>query len=81
MRILRRPCGYRGATASATALLAGLVSPATALASALQDAEAMAPLPVDPPIGGLVWTVLIPTILLLGSFVATYLLYRRFAGE
>jgi hypothetical protein len=41
----------------------------------------MAPVPVDPPIGGLVWTVLIPTILLVGSFVATFLLYRRFAGE
>jgi hypothetical protein len=41
----------------------------------------MAPLPADPPIGGLVWTVLIPAILLVGSFLATYLLYRRFSNE
>lgn len=39
----------------------------------------MAPLPVDPPIGGPVWTILIPSLLFLGSFLGTYLLYRRFS--
>ena len=37
------------------------------------------PLPADPPIGGSIWTLVIPAILLVGSFLATYLLYRRFS--
>ena len=41
----------------------------------------MDPLPAVPPIGGLIWTVFIPAILLLGAFLGTYLLYRRFARE
>ena len=41
----------------------------------------MEPLGVDPPIGGFVWTVVIPAILFLGSFLGTYLLYRRFSRE
>lgn len=41
----------------------------------------MEPLGVAPPIGGIIWTVVIPAILLIGSFLATYLLYRRFSGE
>jgi hypothetical protein len=42
----------------------------------------MAPLPADPPIGGAIWTVVIPAILFIGSFLGTYLLYRRFSkGE
>jgi hypothetical protein len=41
----------------------------------------MAPLPADPPIGGLVWTVLVPAALFVGSFLGTYLLYKRFARE
>lgn len=45
----------------------------------LQATPGTAPLPAQPPIGGLVWTVVIPTVLLGGSFLATYLLYRRFA--
>ena len=81
MRILRGPWVYGPVPAAATAFLVELVAPLRCLGSALQDAEAMAPLPADPPIGGPVWAVLIPAILLVGSFVATYLLYRRFAGE
>ncbi|MFC1574505.1 hypothetical protein ACFL3Z_00305 [Gemmatimonadota bacterium] len=50
--------------------------------SALQAAAGSpAPLPAEPPIGGVVWTVVIPAILLLGSFLATFYLYRRFAKE
>jgi hypothetical protein len=41
----------------------------------------MEPLGVDPPIGGVIWTVVIPAVLLLGSFLATYLLYRKFSKE
>jgi len=39
------------------------------------------PLPAGPPIGGVVWTVVIPALLLLGSFFGTYLLYKRFAEK
>jgi hypothetical protein len=52
-----------------------------AIRALLQSAEGMAPLPAEPPIGGVVWTVVIPAILLVGSFLATFLLYRRFARE
>ena len=41
----------------------------------------MAPLPANPPIGGFVWTVVIPAILFIGSFMGTYLLYKRFSKE
>jgi len=51
------------------------------ISALLQSDEGMAPLPAQPPIGGVVWTVVIPTILLVGSFLATFLLYRRFARE
>jgi len=39
------------------------------------------PLPVGPPIGGPVWTVVVPAILLVGASVGTWLLYRHFAGS
>ena len=45
----------------------------------LQSVSDPAPLPADPPIGGSIWTVVIPAFLLVGSFLATYLLYRRFS--
>jgi len=41
----------------------------------------MEPLGIDPPIGGLIWTVVIPAILFLGSFLGTFLLYKKFAKE
>ena len=44
-----------------------------------QAGEGMAPLPAEPPIGGPVWTIVIPAALFLGSFLGTYLLYRRFS--
>jgi len=50
-------------------------------AAAGQETGPMAPLPADPPIGGFLWTVVIPSALLIGSFLATYLLYRRFSKE
>jgi hypothetical protein len=41
----------------------------------------MAPLPASPPIGGFIWTVVIPAALFVGSFLGTYLLYKRFSKE
>jgi hypothetical protein len=40
----------------------------------------MTPLPVDPPIGGPLWSYLVPALLFLVALVATLLLYRHFAG-
>ena len=48
--------------------------------ASVQQAGGLAPLPAEPPIGGAVWTVIVPAILLIGSSVGTYLLYKRFAG-
>jgi len=41
----------------------------------------MAPLPAAPPIGGMIWTVVIPALLFIGSSLGTYFLYKRFAKE
>lgn len=47
----------------------------------IQEIPGPAPLPASPPIGGFVWTVVIPAILFLGSLMGTVLLYRRFSRE
>jgi hypothetical protein len=39
------------------------------------------PLPASPPIGGPLWTLVIPALLLVVAFLATWGLYRRFAGK
>jgi hypothetical protein len=39
------------------------------------------PLPADPPIEGVLWSVVVPAILLAVAVVATALLYRHFAGR
>jgi hypothetical protein len=46
----------------------------------IQVAEAQA-LPVEAPIGGPLWSVVVPAVLLLVAFGGTFLLYRRFARE
>ena len=46
-----------------------------------QVAEGIEPLPAEPPIGGAVWTIVIPAFLFVGSFLGTYLLYKRFSRE
>ncbi len=66
---------------AADALLPLLAQDTVALAPLVQAGDALAPLAAEPPIGGAVWTVVIPAILLVGSFLATFLLYRRFARE
>ena len=63
------------------AVAAALVGSARAVGAALQATPGMAPLPAEPPIGGVIWTVVIPAILLIGSSLATYLLYKRFSTE
>ena len=49
-----------------------VVAPATAAFEAI---------PAESPIGGPFWTVVLPAALFAVSFVATFLLYRRFAAE
>jgi hypothetical protein len=39
------------------------------------------PLPVGPPIGGALWSIVVPAILLAIAGGATALLYRHFAGR
>lgn len=41
----------------------------------------MIPLPAEPPIGGPLWTLAIPALLLVLATGLTFLLYRRFAGR
>ena len=44
-------------------------------------AAATVPIPADPPIGGPFWTYVLPALLLLVAFLATWRLYRRFSGD
>lgn len=39
------------------------------------------PLPAESPISGPFWTLILPALLFAVSFLATFLLYRRFARE
>jgi len=39
------------------------------------------PLPVGSPIGGVVWTWVVPILLFAVTAVATWLLYRHFANQ
>jgi hypothetical protein len=47
----------------------------------IQAASEVARIPAEPPIGGPVWTVVVPALLLLFTAVATAMLYRKFAGK
>lgn len=51
----------------------------TVALATVQEASERVPLPAEPPIGGYVWTVVIPGMLFVGSFIGTYLLYKRFS--
>lgn len=59
----------------------GVVRAVSGAAGLVLQGAGTTPLPAEPPIGGVVWTVVVPAVLLVGSFVATYLLYRHFARE
>lgn len=39
----------------------------------------LSPLPAEPPIQGAFWILVVPALLLVGSALATWGLYRRFA--
>lgn len=41
----------------------------------------MTPLPASPPLSGLLWSVIVPTLLFAVAALATYLLYQRFSAE
>jgi hypothetical protein len=47
----------------------------------IQAATTVTPIPAEPPIGGPIWTLVVPALLLLFTAVATAMLYRRFAGK
>jgi hypothetical protein len=60
-------------------MAAPLLGPGVTPASfASQVADSLA-LPVESPLGGPVWTAVVPAVLFFIAFAATYLLYRRFA--
>ena len=42
---------------------------------------AVTPIPAEPPIGGVLWSVVVPAVLFLIAFAATFFLYRHFAKE
>jgi len=41
----------------------------------------MTPLPAEPPLSGPLWSVIVPVLLLSVTCLATWLLYRHFAGK
>ena len=53
---------------------------AAVLIALLQSGE-VAPLPVESPIGGPLWSYVIPAFLLAVATLGTLLLYRHFAGK
>jgi hypothetical protein len=38
-------------------------------------------IPAEPPIGGPIWTIVVPAMLFIVAFGATYLLYRKFKEQ
>jgi len=58
----------------------GAFTALSTLVPLLQGGTDPVPLPAEPPIGGPVWTILIPAVLFLGSLLGTYLLYKKFSG-
>jgi hypothetical protein len=45
------------------------------------QASDVVPLPVEPPIGGPLWSYVVPALLLVFATLGTYLLYRHFAKK
>lgn len=41
----------------------------------------MTPIPAEPPIGGVIWSVVVPAALLVFATWATWALYKRFSGD
>jgi hypothetical protein len=55
-----------------------LVVTLTVAASAWGNVD---PIPAEPPIGGIGWSVVVPALLFVTALAATWSLYRRFAGS
>jgi hypothetical protein len=50
-------------------------------AAILASQDAPSTLPAEAPIGGVLWSVVVPALLLVVAASGTFLLYRRFSGE
>lgn len=60
---------------------AALTRVGNAVAVSAVQAVARQPLPAKPPIGGPIWTIVVPAVLLFVSIWGTWMLYRHFAGK
>lgn len=49
--------------------------------ASLMVQAAATPIPAEPPIGGPIWTWVVPALLLLVASGSTWLLYRRFSSK
>ncbi len=49
------------------------------ITNALPQTRHLTPLAAGPPIGGTLWSYVVPALLLFVSSLGTYLLYRRFS--
>ncbi|MGD2154021.1 MAG: hypothetical protein PVG79_12195 [Gemmatimonadales bacterium] len=49
--------------------------------AACVQSGAVAPLPAEAPIGGPLWSVVVPALLLTVAAFGTFMLYRHFAGR
>jgi hypothetical protein len=54
---------------------------ATALTLAPLPLASTQPLPADSPIGGPLWSIVVPALLFALAFVATWMLYRHFSRK
>jgi TRAP-type C4-dicarboxylate transport system permease large subunit len=59
-------------------LIVGLTIAAASFAAASPGIERI---PAESPIGGPFWSLVVPALLLAVAFLATWLLYRRFADD
>jgi len=55
--------------------------PAVMLVASLVQSAQVAPLPAESPIGGPLWSYVVPAALLATATLATLLLYRHFAKQ
>jgi hypothetical protein len=60
---------------------AAVTAALTELVRVAQENPHLQPLPAEPPIGGPIWTVVVPAALLVVAIWGTWLLYRHFAKE
>lgn len=58
-----------------------MISFAQAFLAVLVQYDEVAPLPAKSPIGGPLWSVVLPALLLAVACLGTLLLYRHFAGQ